>query len=300
MLTPEERFKIGLEILKELGPKLGLKRGQTGTPAQDVPVPAPTAEEEIAAPEAAGAAEATANTLQELLTLAGPLEPGSLVLGACEDGMPLTLELDNPAPGAILIGGDPGSGKTRLLRAILASAALANSPEEVNYCIIASRPEEYADLDNDHCQVIFPAGDPGIPELIEELALEAEARRAARSQGPAILLVIDDLPALLQGLDRQGFSRLYWLVRHGPRSRIWPLASLSSMAAGEMDLRLISVFRSRLTSFTANSQAAVLLTGQPDSPANQLTPGDMFCTLMGSEWLYLWTCAFEPLSQDPI
>lgn len=299
MMTPEERMKIGLQILKELGPKLGLNRNRPET------VKSMHTETSQLVIDAAGgsphpssvAAEGQLPSLQEVLSAAGQLAPSSLILGLCQDGRPLSLELDNPAPGAILIGGDHSCGKTRLLKSALASVTLINKPEVVSYAIVARDPSEYSNLDNDYCQVLLSTMDPAVSELIEELASEAETRRTSHLPNPAILFIIDDLAALVKVLDRQAFSRLYWLVRHGPRSRIWPLVSLSTDSVDKIDPRLIAAFRSRLTGYTTGRQAAETLSGQPDPPVEQLTPGTMFCTLLGSDWFYLWVCEPDAISK---
>ncbi len=115
MLSPDERLMIGLKVLERLKPRLSnqrLRRSQKnapGLPGQLDGGPdggSPSEEDETGAinPEALP-------DLQAMLLLAGPLPPYSLILGACDDGLPFLLDLANPAPGALMIAADAGAGK---------------------------------------------------------------------------------------------------------------------------------------------------------------------------------------------
>lgn len=300
MMTPEERLKIGLQILRELGPKLGINRSH--------PEPASTQNFRNAMPNVntmedsirlhTGIDENSLPSLQEILSSSSPITPSNIIIGLCQDGRPLTLELDNPAPGSILIGGDPRSGKTRLLRSVLNSVVLINQPRDVQFTIIAQNLSEYREFDHQYCQALVSPHDPNIASQIEDLVSLVQNRKASRLLTPAILVIIDDLSSLVKELDHQAFSRLNYLIRHGPRSRVWPLASLSTNAVNMVDPRMIAAFRSRLTGSTSNQQLAELLAGQPKPPVDQLTPGVMFTTLLGSEWLYIWVCDTTIVSTD--
>jgi hypothetical protein len=292
MLSPEERFMIGLRVLEQLRPILRRermsKRQAVASPSANKP-PGPD-ETQPTAP-----VEATEMPSLQAFLEANPLGQGSVAMGVCQDGVLLSLELDNPAPGSILISGDQGSGKTRFLRSLLASAVLINEPDQVAFHIVARRSEEYADLDVDHCQGLFSYDDPGVADLLQDLIHEGEARRLSRTQGNALLLIIDDLGALLPQLNKEAFTHLYWLAHHGPRSRIWVLASLATRDISRVDPRLLSVFRSRLIGHMTDLSASISFSARPDPPASELVPGLQFCTWLGGEWLQLWICEADPL-----
>jgi len=65
-----------------------------------------------------------------LLELAGrvPKRAGAVVLGVDEEDTPLMLSLDSPNVGHVLICGTTGSGKTALIRAMIAGLALSPPP----------------------------------------------------------------------------------------------------------------------------------------------------------------------------
>ena len=49
---------------------------------------------------------------------AAALPEGSLLLGMAEDGLPVLLDLYDPAAGPLLVAGDGGSGKTVFLQSL--------------------------------------------------------------------------------------------------------------------------------------------------------------------------------------
>ncbi len=229
-------------------------------------------------------------TLDALLEQNGVMPPYSLFLGACEDGLPFHLDLSNPAPGALLVAGDPGCGKTHLLLAALESAARLNPAERVHLSVIATQAEPFMGLaEKEHCQEIFPVDYPPAGELIDELAALAEARRHSRAHDPAIVLAIDGLAELAERLDEKAYLRLYWLVRHGPRSRVWILATIDSQDAETLDPRFLAAFRTRLVGTVEDSELAAYLGGDAGLDTHDLESGQ-FCAPFGEEALLFWVC----------
>lgn len=305
MLTSEERLLIGLKVLERLKPSLRARRAQ-----RDLPLLADAGAADASAyvpgevnnpiqpfslpqgsPLSGGALPGGILPLSQLLDSTGPLAPGCVVLGACEDGLPFLLDLDNPEPGSLLVAGDRGCGKTRLLQAVLTSAVVLNSPEEVAYSILAYDPFEYAGAARMvHCQELAAVDDPLQSDVIAALTDLATQRRHGDWRGPAMLLVIDDLATCLQYLDDQSFAHLYWLVRHGPQLRIWTLASLASETIDQVDERLLAAFPTRLLGSVHSSRMATYLARDPHSLAGDLVSGSQFCVPFAGEWIRFWVC----------
>ena len=63
------------------------------------------------------------STLASSIAQPAGLPGGSLMLGLAEDGLPVLLDLYDPAPGPLLVAGDGGSGKTALLQSLARAAA---------------------------------------------------------------------------------------------------------------------------------------------------------------------------------
>ena len=238
-------------------------------------------------------------SLEALIAQSGELTPYSVILGVCGDGLPFLLDLTNPAPGALLVAADKLGGKTRLLKSMLASASYLNSPDEVAYYLVAQFPWQFAELEQtDHCQGTHPANDKeALHELIEELAEMVEERKHAGPHGPAIILAIDDLHSLLQIIDEETFTRLYWLIRHGPRSRLWTFASYSTQQAETIDERFLAAFRTRLVGKIDDRKRAAAISGDPRLDTRRLEKGFEFCVPYGDDWTHFWVCEPAALAQ---
>lgn len=232
-------------------------------------------------------------TLNQLLDKSGQFPSYSMTLGVCDDGLPFLLDFTNPAPGALLICGDRGVGKTALLQSILTSAARLNTPERFEMSVITDQPEAFMRLANlEHCQGIFSSEDEASEDLIGELAGIAEERRRSRPSDPAMLLGIDNLAECLEHLDQNAFDRLYWLIRHGPRSRVWIIATLPMERARTIEGRFLSAFRTRLFGSTTDRKLLGLLSEDEELQTDDLKPGQ-FLIPYGGEWLRLWTCRVD-------
>ncbi len=99
-MSPTNRqFSLALEALAELQPEIAVQRALV-TP--DVrPIPAPPAP-----------------ALEQALDEVGPMPREALFLGIAADGLPVLLNLHDPAPGPLLLIADPGAGKTAFLQTI--------------------------------------------------------------------------------------------------------------------------------------------------------------------------------------
>lgn len=237
--------------------------------------------------------------LSQVLEQSGNLPSHSLVMGVCDDGLPFLLDLTNPAPGALLVCGDTGVGKRALVRSILDSAARLNTPEQLELSVIASEIDAFLDLARfEHCQEIFSSDEQVTGELIGELADIAEQRRRNRPADPAVVFVIDDLASCLENLDQHAFDRLYWLIRHGPRSRVWTIATLPLERARTIEPRFLSAFRTRLFGKSSDRKLVTQLSEDEDLQTSGLEKGQFFIPY-GGEWLRLWACAAEEPKVEP-
>ena len=209
----------------------------------------------------------------------------TVLLGICDDGLALTLDLTNPAPGAILVAGDRQAGKTRLLKSILASAAAINDPTQVSFQIITPNIHEFTDLaEFEHCRGLSASRDPQAARLIEALYNESEQRRQ-NPGGQVIILVIEELQSLVQSLDGNMLPKLLRLIKHGPRLGIWTFASLPSWEVEQTEPNLLEAFRTHLLGYLSDAVMAAYLARDDACPAEQLKKGYQFCASVAGEWL---------------
>ena len=238
MITPQGQSSSGLKSPEGWMTGRWLSRGRRspGIP----PVVGPGVFPAAAAPSLQWA------SLETTLSRHGPFPAFSAILGTGIDGMPLLLDFADPTPGALLISGQASSGR-RLLRAILASAILINRPQQVEVRIIASEARRYDDFFRaDHVRQILSSDDPAVSEAVVSrlpaMGLHAHSSRYA----PATLLLVDDLAALADNLDKQAFASLCWLARHGSRLRTWIIATLPAGQEEQVEELLLEAFRTQL------------------------------------------------------
>jgi hypothetical protein len=185
--------------------------------------------------------------IHELVNAYGPFSPNNAMVGVCEDGLPFMLDLNNADIGSILVTGEPGCGKTALLKFILASASLLNSPEQVMFQVVTPEPREYHPFShNPHCNRIYQSRKAETTCLIDSLLQLADRRQHHPGEGATQLLVIDDLPDFIHGLDNETYWGFEWLVRYGTRRRIWVIASQSTAAMNWLDSELLESFQTRV------------------------------------------------------
>ncbi|GAP08715.1 hypothetical protein ATHL_03652 [Anaerolinea thermolimosa] len=166
--------------------------------------------------------------LEALLKQLVGLPRETALLGVCEDGLPVLLDLNDPAPGSLLVCADNYDLRMGVLRTLLQSAMVLNSPRHVQFLVLSARPQEWQDWlpesENRHCL--------GVEDILEEsgarwllkLATWADQRRSLGRDGPSVLVVIDDLSAAAR-LEYEARVNFDWLVREGPAVKIWPVAS---------------------------------------------------------------------------
>ena len=133
--------------------------------------------------------------LHEVLSSLTPLPKHTLFLGLCEDGLPLLMDLRNPAPGSVLILGDQARSNKNLIKAMLASVLFYDPRLDLQIDLVTPRPEAFVDFSLLDGLVISSPFDNTFPELIWHLTRCAyQHGNGGRGQVVRVLL-IDDLLA---------------------------------------------------------------------------------------------------------
>ena len=228
-------------------------------------------------------------TLSSVLADALPLPDEALFLGMAEDGLPVLLNLQDPVPGPILIAGDKGCGKTKLLQMVARATEMLHAPAEVQYGIVTRHPVEWNDFrEMEHNAGIWMPQSENVSELLQALVNWAHENKG---DGQFFLLMIDDLDALTK-LDEQTRQNLRWLLLRGASRRVWTMATLNASRARELGAWL-DFFRTRLFGYIASGEDAQAVAGDAGKAFSALLKGSEFAMPEGKGWLNFWAPAIE-------
>jgi hypothetical protein len=257
-MTNNDRFDLMIDAITELADE---KRADSTRPTAGLP------------------------SLKSLLAETNSLPEEALYLGLAEDGLPVLLNLFDPAPGPLLVTGDAKSGKTTLLKMIARAVDLTHSPTEVQYCIITNHADEWERFDqSENCVGIYPIQHEATSNILESLVDWAHSNKGTPQS--TVLLLVDDLDevAKLGGLSEQ---HLRWLLLRGPKRQIWPIVTLNAGKAEPL-ADWLTFFRTRLFGQTVNSQDAQAVTGTSLFQINNLVAGSQFAMREGNKLLKFW------------
>jgi hypothetical protein len=233
-------------------------------------------------------------TLEEVLEELHPLPAYSLLMGICEDGMPLILDLTDPTCGSILIADDNESTNFQLLYSLLTSAYQINTPEEVNLHLISPRADDLVEL---HKQPSFKISfDPTRPEceiVVEEMVNLIHQRQGTLELQPIHILAIDGLDLLLQNLSPEAQRWFYWLQENGPEAGLWTIASMESHQIKESHYSVIDGFPSRILGNIRSPRLARTLSGLGRNRLDDLIPDEQFLVRSESESHKIWMLPTE-------
>jgi hypothetical protein len=206
-----------------------------------------------------------------------PLPPRGVLFGVASEGLPVMLDVWNPLPGPVLVMGDIGTGKTDFLRFVAAAAARTHSPDELQFCALTPRPDEWEGFERlRHCFGIVGSGNGAARHALGELVTYLHDDPAPNP----VLLLVDDPTCL----DAAALDLFHWLLLNGPAARLWPLVTLNAELAMELPSWL-AVFRTRIFGRIADPNLAGELTPAADAALHNLSAGVQFCLRSEGHWL---------------
>lgn len=248
-------FEIALQVLEKINAEI---------PVALDSAPVHPSEERLSdfapVPEALG--------IHEYIDSMRPLPDMTLLLGKCEDGLPILVDLENPCSGSILISSRSQGRGRFLMKALLTSARSLNCPDRVQSSLITSHSGFYGEVATaSQCHQNFHPAHRDAGRYILDVSALVEQRYSGRRRGPVLLVAIDDLVAFERGaMDNEVFSHLQWIVREGPEVRIWPIIVMAPEQDGVSNDELISQFGTRIvdSAGSASSRRSQLLAGYAD------------------------------------
>ena len=226
-------------------------------------------------------------TVGALLARTQPLPEKSVLLGCCADGLPFLMAMDDPEMGAVLITGNRGSGKTHQLQVMVDAAIRTNRPHELQITVITHNPSEWQAYQKDcrvdkHLQGLFAWYDPSLEGHIQHLTEMVEGRREGKMDGPANLVILDDLN-FVETLSPEAQVNLRWLLEYGAQSRVWLVGAVSASQAQRLPFWM-EVFRTRIFGWMPSDVEIDQPTRQPKLHPETLEPGT-FRAWAGGSWI---------------
>lgn len=211
------------------------------------------------------------------------------ILGICEDGLPVLLELSNPRPGSVLVGGSQLTGSKRLFELAMISILAKSTPHDVEILVVTRDPEDWKVFKN------FP-GQPNIEFLpvydrtsgaaIFRLCNKLEERMTGRPSATVQVLIVDDLNAL-NFVDYDVQTNFQWLAKEGPQYQVWTFAGIEAENIQTSD-RFLSSFQTRILGQIHDSFAAGWLANARPPDVATFHPTQQFTTRVNQNWLNFW------------
>src|SRR5512141_974889 len=258
-MTENNRYALMLEALAELKPEIDSARRSQSQPVPALP------------------------PLSEVLTEFGPMPQEALFLGVASDGLPVLLNLHDPVPGPVLIGGDAGTGKTALLQMIALAAARMHQPQELQFGVLTNHPDEWSGFESITNNVgVFPLYHRSAEDFILSLASWAHGNKTSQQ---SVLLLLDDLEAATN-LDFDAKQNLRWLLLRGPARRVWPIITLNPNRA-ENIAQWLDAFHTHIFGRMDNPQHVRQMEAE-QAQLNSLNVGSQFALREGDHWLRFW------------
>lgn len=271
------RFEMGLELLSHLEDEL-LHHKSSNEPAAASPSPA-QANLQFRYP-----LPLLENIIQDL----APLPENMMIIGSCDDGLPIILDMTNPSSGSILVTGERGCGKTHLLSTMARSVCLSTPARLLRVAgVTTSQLEWQAIAQSPHGYKWASTHSLEAQAILRELTRVSGQRSTGPAGGNMLILVIDSLAELVQNLDTADLQRLTDLVSNGPARGIWTIASAGEEEAS-VDLQLSNAFRTHLIGHSKITQPWGRGPENIPPMASELVPGAQFCVNIDGQWVNFW------------
>jgi S-DNA-T family DNA segregation ATPase FtsK/SpoIIIE len=221
--------------------------------------------------------------LLTLLRRLPAIPPCTACLGIADDGRPLLVRLSSPDVAHILVSGTTGSGKTELMRTMMASLALHHRQSQLQMVLIDPKHRGFAPLTRLPHLLAPPATSvPDAQSLLERLVAEMERRDRGGVSAPRIVIAVDELTDLLSVGGRGVEAALTRLAQRGREAGIHLVAGAQKPSASVLGPLLKANFPARLVGRVGSTEDARVAAGLSGSGAEKLLGrGDFLAVASG-------------------
>jgi DNA segregation ATPase FtsK/SpoIIIE, S-DNA-T family len=193
------------------------------------------------------------------------------LLGLDGEGYPLVLSLSAPEVSHVLVSGTTGSGKTVLVRSMVASLAMSNPQSLLQMAMIDLKRRGlgvFCGLPH----LIWPvAGDAASAiAVLSRVVNEMERRDRERASEPRIVLFIDELAELVMDGGQRSKALLTRLTQRGREAGIHVVACTQKPLSSVIGSLVKSNFPTKVVGKVASAQDALVASGMPGTGAERL------------------------------
>ncbi len=211
------------------------------------------------------------------------IPPCAAVIGRDEEGTPLLLALDSPDVAHVLVAGSTGSGKTVLVRAIVASLAAHNNVGQIQFVLADPKGRglaPFAGLPHLLCPILT---EPQV--VIERLAWLVEEMLRRDREGisaPRLILVVDELAEVIALGGAAAVQALTRLTQRGREAGIHVIASTQKPSSALLGPLMKANFPVRLIGSVPSPDDARVASGLAGTQAERLLGrGDFLLVFRG-------------------
>lgn len=206
--------------------------------------------------------------LLRLMSVTPGIPPRTAVIGMTDGGQPVMLRFAANKVTHVLVAGEPGAGKTSLLRSVALSLAMSNRQSALQLLVMDPRSEE----DSSDRTPLLPLGylphmltDPALGSeacatLLHFLAEEMTYRRRDRVQSPRIIVLIDHVLSLLDSGTKVK-DDLLRLLQHGAQAGIHLLMATDAPESSLLDSTIKACLSMRIVGRISEPAVARRLAG---------------------------------------
>lgn len=215
--------------------------------------------------------DSTLVSLMPLINDLPRLHPYTAVLGLSDAGQPLLIRLNSPDVTHMLIAGTTGSGKTELLRTILASLALGNRQRDLQMVLIDPKHRGLAPFANlPHLALPLITHTPDALDALHRLVAEMLRRDAEGRATPRLVVAIDEVVELLMEGGQPVLDALIRLAQRGREAGIHLIIGAQKPTSQVFGPTLRANFPVRLVGRLPSAQDALAAAGIGGTGAEKL------------------------------